>query len=45
MQTIQESTLYTQEETYAMTAAVEHRYFYRKRRVFVTFVLGGVRFS
>lgn len=25
--------------------AVEHRYFYRKRRVFVTFVLGGARFS
>ncbi|KAL0121178.1 hypothetical protein PUN28_008689 [Cardiocondyla obscurior] len=28
----------------AMTPA-EHGYFYRKRRVFVTFVLGGARFS
>lgn len=38
------SRFYARKKNCAITVA-GHRYFYRKRQVFVTFVLGGVRFS
>lgn len=44
LQFAREKQILCTEKNCAITVA-GHRYFYRKRRVFVTFVLGGVRFS